>query len=376
MTDVTAALEGVKNEVANFIKASNEEIQSHGKLGRENKAAMTSLEAKLADLSEQVLDLEQSRAARGAGFKAPQTAGQQFVDSPIFASLKSGAIDRARFEIQNNTILGDDATVAPDRLAGVVAGASRRLRMVDIIPGGVTGSNAVEYTRENVFTNAAAETAEGVAKPESAVTFTLVNTPVRTIAHWLKMSKQVIDDAPMIKSYIDTRLAFGVQHRYDSQLLIGNGTAPNLSGLMDGGNYTVFTANGTDRIVSIRQAIAQVELADYAATAVILNPTDLQAIDLTRTLEGLYVAANPRTGDGPMIWGLPIVTSNAIAAGQFLTGAFDMAAMRFERQGVTVEMFEQDDTNVQQNLVTLRGEMRAALAVFRPASLVGGALST
>jgi HK97 family phage major capsid protein len=198
---------------------------------------------------------------------------------------------------------------------------------------------------------------------------------VRTVAHWIKLTKQVMDDAPMLASYVDTRMRYGVELRLDSQLLNGDGITPNISGMMAAGNHTAFTPTGADPIVSIRQAMTQVAQADYQATAVILNPADVEAIDLTKDSQGAYVAADPRSNIQATIWGLPIVSSNAMTAGQFLTAAFPVAYQQWNRQGTTVDLSDSDDTNFQSNLYTLRAELRAMLATYRPASAVGGALS-
>lgn len=363
-------------KLQDFINSSNEDMKAGTKLGRENAQKMDAINKQLEDMNAEMLDIQQHSRSGGGEGEPVLSNGKQFINSDAFADMKSGRSKSARIDMQNNTIVGADATVAPDRRAGVVGGAFRSLRVADIIPQGMTGSNAVEYTRELAFTDLAAEAAEAAQKAESAVTFELVNSPVRTIAHFIKLSKQIVDDAPMIASYVDGRMAYGVRRRYDLQLLNGDGTAPNLSGLRDTGNFTAFTPSGTDGLVSIREAITDVEQADYSPDAIILNPLDLQNIDLTKATTGEYVAADPRIANSERAWGLPIVVTNAMPAGQFMVGAFTIACESFLREGVTVEMFEQDSDNVQKNLITMRAEMRAALAVYRPASLVGGALST
>ena len=373
--EVKTAIEGMDDQVKSFIEESAKSAESQTKLGKRHAEQMKELEEKSAEVMDRLLDIEQKQSARNEGQEVEaKSAGMQFVESEEYASFQKGGNKRARLEMKN-TIVGADATVAPDRLSGVIGGAFRTLRISDAIPQGNTVSNAVEYTRESTFVNNAAETAEGAAKPESDVTFELVNQPVQTIAHWIKLTKQVIDDAPMLASYVDTRMRYGVELRLDNQLVNGDGTTPNISGMLDTGNYTVFTPTGTDASVSIRQAQTQVLLADYAPTAVILNPADCQAIDLTTGTDGHYVAADPRAMSTKMIWGMPIIESNAMTAGQFLVAAFPVAYQQWNRQGVTVDLSESDDTNFQTNLVTLRAEMRAMLASYRPASAVGGALS-
>jgi HK97 family phage major capsid protein len=233
----------------------------------------------------------------------------------------------------------------------------------------------VEYTRELAFTNAAAETAEGETKPEATLTFELASAPVKTIAHWLKLSKQVMDDAPALASYVDTRLRYGVDLRIDQQLLNGNGSGQNIGGLAKAGNHTAFTpASGDNAIDSINRAIYLVAAADYNATAIILNPADWGAIERTKTQDDAYVFGAPQRL-APTLWGLPVVATNTMTAGKFMVGAFDMAAQVWNRQGTVVEMSEADDTNFQKNLVTVRAEARLALAIYRPVSIQYGSLT-
>lgn len=364
----------LNEEVKTFIQKSSEEAQSNTKLGRENSEVMKSLNAKCAELQERMLEVEQKGKAKGEA-QPKLSAGESFVKSDAFLAMKQGSTGKARIELKN-TVVGSDSTVAPNRLSGVTDGAYRNLRIADVIPSGNTGSNSIEYTRENVFTNAAAETAEGGAKPESSVTYTLENAPVATIAHWIKLSKQVMDDAPQIASHVDGRMRYGVQYRLDSQILNGNGTGANISGILNTGNFTVFTPGAsTIPVENIRRALTLVKLADYMPTAIMLNPADCETIDLDKGTDGHFRAADPRTGAPMSLWGLPIVESNAVPAGKFITGALDMALQLWNRQGITVDLSESDDTNFTSNLVTLRAESRHALTIYRPASIVAGDLT-
>lgn len=329
-----------------------------------------------AELGERLREVEQKAADKAAsGDKGALSIGASFVKSAEFQRFKSGEAQKARHEVKSTT-LGSDATVAPERLAGVVGGAFRSLRLRDVLLSGTTASNSIEITRELEYTNAAAETAEGEAKPESDVDFELVTVPVRTVAHWLKVSRQFLDDAPAVASFIDQRLRYGVEKRIDSQLLAGNGTAPNIGGLTRAGNHSAFTPEaGESAIDSVNRAIYAVWAADYAPTAVILNPADWGKIEREIGTDGQYLLGDPKAGALAQIWGLPVVLTNAMTAGKLMVGAFDIAAQVFNRQGVAVEASESDGDNFTKNLVTLRAEARLALAVYRPASIVFGDLT-
>ncbi len=375
------------NQVVEAIEKKQSEIDSMLKsAGAESKSAVEAAEKaakELKAMGDRLLEIEQKQAEGiKKGYEMPKSLGESFATSDEFKAFAEGRTSKARLEIKN-TITGQsgspaansDTIVAPQRQVGIVSGAFRTLRIRDVMPSGTTSSNLVEYTRELAFTNSAAETAEGATKPEAALTFELVSAPVKTIAHWLKLSKQVMDDAPALASYVDTRLRYGVDLRIDQQLLNGNGTGQNIGGLAKAGNHTAFTpASGDNAIDSINRAIYAVAAADYNATAIILNPADWGAIERTKTNDDAYVFGAPQKL-APTLWGLPVIATNTMTAGKFMVGAFDMAAQVWNRQGTTVEMSEADDTNFQKNLVTVRAEARLALAIYRPASIQYGNLT-
>jgi HK97 family phage major capsid protein len=375
------------NQVVEAIEKKQSEIDAMLKsAGTETKSAVEAAEKAAKELKvmgDRLLEIEQKQAESiKKGYEAPMTLGQSFANSDEFKAFAEGRTSKARLEIKN-TITGQsgspaansDTIVAPQRQSGIVSGAFRTLRIRDVLPFGTTSSNLVEYTRELAFTNNAAEAAEAATKAESALTFELVSAPVKTIAHWLKLSKQVMDDAPALASYVDTRLRYGVDLRIDQQLLNGNGSGQNIGGLTKSGNFTAFTpVSGDNAIDSINRAIYAVAAADYNATAIILNPADWGAIERTKTTDDAYVFGSPQKL-APTLWGLPVVATNTMTAGKFMVGAMDVAAQVWNRQGTTVEMSEADDTNFQKNLVTVRAEARLALAIYRPASIQYGNLT-
>lgn len=374
-----ASSKELSDELKNSVKATDGEVKAlSGKLEK--------LATDISGFSAQLIELEQAQAENVRTGKAPiQTLGQMVIKSDAYKEYAQGNTSKMRF--QANTIIGQegsplenaDTLVAPQRLAGIIPGAFRTLKIRDILPAGVTNSNAIEYPRELSFTNNAAETNEGVAKPESDITFELVTANVKTVPTFLKASKQILEDAPMLQSYIDTRLRYAVDYRIDNQLLNGNGTNPNISGLADSGNYTAFTpVTGENGLDSINRAIYAVYASDYAPTAILMNPADWGALERLKVNPGTddrYIIGNPSGILGPMLWGLPVIVSNAVASGKFMVASFDILAQVFNRQDTTVEMFEQDEDNVQKNLLTIRAEARLALAIYRPASSQYGSLT-
>lgn len=397
---IDAAVKAVEDKLQAAVKQHSDEVQEYGKATEAARAEVKSLSEEFKSLieekeglSERVKGLEQQAAEgfRGTGVERQKGWGETFVESDAFKSMHDGAGRHAKVDVKN-TILGEggspqnpeDTLVPQDRLPGIVPGAFRALSVLDFVPMGATASNQIEYTREASWTNNAAETAEGGSKPQSDLTFELISDPVRTIAHWLKVSKQVMDDAPALSSYIDRRLRHGVRQKLQRQILRGNGTAPNITGLDQTGRHTDFTpSSGDNQFDSINRAKYAVIGADYQPNFIMLNPADWGAMERLKvgSSDDRYLAGSAnaalsyiQNGLVPLIWGLPVVASNDVESGKFFLG--DSNAMQlFMRQGATVEMFEQDDTNVQSNLITIRAELRAALAVFTPAAIRYGDLT-
>lgn len=386
-----AAFKAAQIAAVDSVKALAKEIEKGSKEGiaaAVNKA--DELAAKVTALADRLVEAEQKMVANVMkGSAAPQSMGAFVTASNEFKAFSSGAQSRMKIDVkqgfrpQANTIIGqsgspaanNDTLNAADRMAGIVPGAFRALRVRDVLPAGMTNSNLVEYTRELAFTNDAAETAEGATRPESDITFELASVPVVTVSHWIKLSKQALSDAPALAAYIDNRLRYGVELRIDSQLINGAGTSQALKGLSHADNKTAFTpTSGHTAIDSVSKAKQQLAVADYDATAVILNTQDWGTIERLKDTTNQYVVGSPFGSIVPTLWGLPVVVTNSLTQGKILIGAFNVGCMVFEREGVSVEM-SRDGSDFTKGLVTVQAEARLALAGLRPASVLYGNLT-
>ena len=339
----------------------------------------------VTEISDRLVEAEQKLVAGVKSSKLePKSLGMLVIESDLYKDFAAGKHNSFKMVIQNNTIGGqsgsppanNDTIVQTQRIPGIIPGAFRRLRVRDILPSGTTVSNLVEFTRELAWTNNAAETAGAATKPESVLTFELANTPVVTIAHWLKVTSQIRNDAPALMSYVDTRLRYGVDRREDQQLVSGDGVGQNLVGMTIAPNFTTFTPiSGDTALDTINRVKYLIDSADYQASAIILNPTDWGAIERSKDSNNLYIIGDPRSALGPFLWGLPVIVTNSMTAGKVLIADFDIAFQYWLREETTVQMSESDDTNFQKNLITIRAEKRAALAGYVPAAVRYGDLT-
>lgn len=372
-------------KMAATIAKANDEVEKFGKVTAETQTALkamadssTALQGRLQNLEQSIAALKQTQPGNERN-----TLGKQVLeDAGVKAYLAQGigASGKVKVKIKNAiTELGSGQGAAgeiiiPQRIAGWVAPPERTLRIRDLLPSGRTISNAVDFVQETGFANNAAPVAEGAQKPESSLEFTLHTAPVRTIAHWVQASKQVLEDIPQLQSYIDTRLRYGLRLVEEEQLLSGDGTGQNILGLIP--QATPFDTTrrkvGDTRIDIVRRAMTQLRLSEYQPDAVVMHPTDWEDIELQKNTQGSYIWANPRGLLGPTLWGLPVLDSTSLAPGEFLVGAFRIAAQIWDRDDATVEISTEDRDNFIKNMVTIRCEERLALVVYRPESFIFG----
>lgn len=333
------------------------------------------LNGRLADLEQKLADDRKDDSRRKGLIKTP---GEAFTESEqLKAFVKRGGKGHSEaFELKAITSLpgSGGAGIWSERLPGVVEEPLRPLTIRDLLDVGTTSSNLIEWIKELLFTNNADVVSEGAQKPESNITYEREDVPVRTIAHWIHATRQVLADFPQLQTLINGRLTYGLKIVEENQILLGDGTGENLLGLIPQSTpyNNALNRPGDTFIDVIRHAILQVRLSFYPATGIVLTPTDWHNIELTKDNENRYLMANPQGNLPPMLWGRPVVESDGMPNDQFLVGAFRLAATLFDREQATIAVSTEDRDNFIKNMVTILVEERLALAVARPAALVHG----
>jgi HK97 family phage major capsid protein len=253
---------------------------------------------------------------------------------------------------------------------GVLPQLQRALRLLDLIPSAQMTGNNIPYTRESGAFTDAAETAEGATKPEAGVTYTDDEALARVVAGWMKLPKPALSDVPALRGIIDQRLRYIVLRRLEAQIINGNGTAPNLRGLLNtSGIGAVAYDAGELAADQILTGIVNVLLADAMADGILMHPTDWAAVLKVKAAgDGHYYSAGPFSVTPQVIWGVPLIPSPAVPAGMVLVGDFSIGVQLFVREGIQVLFSDSDGTDFIQNRVTLLGEGRFALPVWRPSA--------
>jgi hypothetical protein len=294
--------------------------------------------------------------------------GDAFVASKSFRDFNGHSSPVA--EIEFKAVL-DTSTWAPEsaRIARIEPYATAPLAVADLFAQGETNQATVPYMEESAFTNTAAETAEGAAKPEATLGFTERVATVRTVAVFLPVTRQIMDDVSAARSYVGSRLGFMVRQRLDGELLNGSGVAPNLTGILNTAGIQT-QAKGTDPTPdAVEKALTLVEVNSfYGCDGIVLHPNDWRDIKLLRTADGTYIFGHPSAVTPPQMWGIPVCSTTRIAEGSGLVGSFRGAAELFYRSALEVSVSDSHADYFTANKLAIRAEIRVALACFRPSA--------
>ena len=343
-------------------------------------------------------------AAAGGAFPRAsfKSIGDEFINSMEFKSLqggRNGANMTAPYV--TNAVLTAGGYNVKDMFSALPTGnpsafgtiqrdplvvpPMRTKRVRDLFPTRTTTAAVIEYFRMTGFTNNAAAVAErnaaGTAfgaKPQSSFTFVGEQAPVRTIAHWEAAHRNVLADEPQLRSIIDNELMYGLRLQEDAQILSGDGTGENLTGVLstNGIQEYAWSDGATTPVVdtkadAIRRAATLSFLAYYEPTGIVMHPNDWEDIELTKDQNGQYlVAVSVALGGEPKLWRIPIVETPAIPEGTALVGAFGTGAQLYDREQASIRISEQHADFFVRNAIVVLAEQRLALAVKRPEAFV------
>ena len=387
---IAADFKKAGDEVKDWAEKANKELKDLGKLTEETKASVDDALTKAGELGTRLSEVEQKLARQPEEAQSGRKTVGQMVTEGREAEIAALGKSRGKIDIEVKAIISSLTTdadgsagdlIVPQRL-GMVSGLQRRMTIRDLLMPGRTSAPSIQYPKESGFTNSAATVSEtsGAAKPQSEIKFDIVNGVVTTIAHWVLATKQILDDVPMLQSYIDGRLRYGLAYVEEQQLLNGGGTGTDLEGIYTAATafsapITPTEAGNLTKVDILRLALLQAELAELPADGIVLHPSDWADIELTKTSDGAYLFSNPQNAVGKRLWGRPVVDTQAMTVDKFLVGAFGTGAQIFDREDANVEISTEDSDNFRKNLVTIRAEERLALAIYRDEAFTKGDFS-
>ncbi|KUJ70544.1 hypothetical protein ACZ90_03040 [Streptomyces albus subsp. albus] len=311
----------------------------------------------------------------------PVTVAEAFVRSEALATFRArglrGESGAVQFEQR------DGVPTVPQRVPGQIPNnPDFPLLIANLLDRQTSTGQTLEYVRDTSGPvagsgtwNKAAVVPEGTMKPMSGpFSWDTITTTLKTVAHWVPITRQAADDDGQMMGYINGRLTYGLEYQLDRQILTGNGTT-QMQGILTTpgiGAYQPGVGSTDVKLITLRKAKTQGELALYPPDSVVLNPLDWQDIELDTDANGQFRVITSVTDSGaPMrIWGLTVVTSVAMAAGTALLGGFRMGATLWERQGITILMTDSHADFFLANTLVILAERRANVAVHTPRAFV------
>ncbi|OYD64844.1 UNVERIFIED_ORG: HK97 family phage major capsid protein [Burkholderia sp. CF145] len=377
MTEIKKALEESFGQIKDAQTKSLDDIRTE----------LKTLDEKLAKTDVNMIDLGQKLAGlseKGQRDMGVQTVGEYFVKSDAFKAMQSGGnAGRARISLEGEqlkavapiygTVDPNIYPVPPDRRTTIIPPGMNDVWIRDLIPGGTTTSNLIEYPREKAAQLNADYQTEGQLKAQSDLSFEMVSAPIVTIAHWLLASRQVLDDVAQLQSYINMRMTYGLRMKEDRELLMGDGAPGHIMGLIPSAALFTPTDPALNGVDNIRLAMAQIQAAFYNPTFAVMHPLDWASIQLMKNNMGEYLFGSPLAPVTQRLWNMNIDASYAIAQGSFLVGDARQA-MVWDRQSINIEVSREDVDNFRRNMVTILVEERLGLSVFAADAFAKGAL--
>jgi HK97 family phage major capsid protein len=264
---------------------------------------------------------------------------------------------------------------SPDRRDGIQGPLDEFDRVVNYVPGGTTTSNAHQYVREVSVIGGPGMVGEGELKPGMSLTTEMVTAPVRKLAVTIHMSEEVLEDMPRFVSYVQARANTMMSDLKDVQLLFGDGTGNNLTGIstlaqpFNAGPLRKANASNAD---VLRAGVAQIRRLKERCTVMFANPDDIAQMELDLDSAGRPIITRNPTTLIAAIGGIAVIELDAVPVGSFLMGNFAGGAQYFERKGRTVRVYDQNGTDAEHNMVLVIIEERGVLEIHRNKSFVKG----
>ena len=346
-------------------------------------AHIKNLNDEMSDLGQKVDELREVAKAAGAvrdgqeqgedsDDQAPERkGGKSWADAMVKSEAFKSKGATSEIEVELKTLFETGAGWAPETTRGprLVDYATRPIELLDLIPTTTTQQAAVTYMEETTFTNAAAETAEGVAKPEATLALTERTSAVRKIPVWIGITDEQLEDVPRAKQYLENRLPFMVRQRLSRQIIAGDGNAPNLRGVLNVSGIQTQAKGADPTPDAVYKAMTKVEVTGQAMPdAVVFHPNDWQDVRLLRTVDGIYIWGSPSDAAPERIWGLRVVKVQAATENTAVVGDWANFSELAVRKAMEIKISDSHASFFIENKQAVRAEIRVAVIFYRPAA--------
>lgn len=357
-----------QDEIAEKLKAAFEEFKKDNDL-KEVTIKFDAMSKAILDQGEVLAKLETDGGAITGNFKTALRNGLE-KNKEALKGLKDNRHGSVRFELKAVADMLVSTHVSgqipqAEREAGITRIVVRQPFLVELVNTGTIGSTTWEWVEQKTPEGGAAMTAEGAAKSQADFNLVLASATVRKVTSYIKASKEMLDDIPLMESEINQELTQLIDLKIDEQVLSGDGTGQNLTGILENavafaaGSFATGQPNEIDEANNqdvLRVAINQIMVAQFQPNFILMHPSDVTGMDVQKASNGHYVLPPFSTNGNTVIKGIPIVQNTGITEGDYLVGDFTKSGVRF-KEGLTIDVgFENDDFT--KNFITILAESR------------------
>lgn len=261
---------------------------------------------------------------------------------------------------------------------GVYYNPDRSVHIRDFMTVIPTTAGSIRYMQETAFDDGTAAKTEGSAAAQSDFDITEQSANVKSIATYMTMSKEMLEDTTFLSGYINARLFSKLMKAEDEQILHGSGSGANISGLsVNASAYSDLLADGKiNRFDVLLNALTNAYNNEYTPNAIFLNPTDWLLLVTEKDDNGMYVYPQQVLSGGMVtVNGVPVIASTAVTSDEFFVGDFRNGATLAVRQDVNVSFSSEHSTNFIDGNVTVMAEERLALPIHNTSAFVYGDMS-
>lgn len=343
------------------------------------------IEADDAEAIERGVELKSEIEAKEAEVEAAETKaallnsiGEKQEDDKVegIKALDLEYLKSNRGSVQTFIKAATDTVTAPTipTVSQRVAEIAYKLGVRDLFPEEAISGNSYTYFRmgaTDLPDSFDGTTSQGNEKPQIHPTYTAVTAALVKKACHLKETDELLNDAPYLESVVRGRGVYELRKVIESYLV---STILGTSGI----DVTVNSGISFDNLLKAKMAVQG--NTGHDADAIIINPTDLQTLLLTKDGSGgsvgQYLMGGPAYapyGNGTYgaylpIWGMKVVATSAISQGTALVGAFASCASIITKagEGFRVEVANQNEDDFVKNMITVRIEERLLAAVRLP----------
>lgn len=325
---------------------------------------VATLKANIEDVALRILDLETKSVNKN---EVPESLGTLLAekqDELKAMKEKSGASVQITLKAVGTMALSTNTTgqiPQAEREAGITRIVRRNPFILELVNVGTIMSNVWEWVEQKNVEGGSAMTAEGALKSQTDFDLVVASANVKKVSAYIKITKEMLDDVPLMRSEIDQELTELINLKIDEQLLSGSGSGANLTGIIT--NATAWSAGAFALAIPeptnydvLATAINQVRVNLFEPTYIVLHPTDVTRMKLSKGNDGHYVLPPFTSVDGTNVEGIRVVANTGVTIDKFLVGDFSKAGVRF-KEGLTINVgYENDDFT--KNLVTILAEAR------------------